>query len=568
MKSYKPILLSLTAALLFTSCSGAGGAPQTTGQQTAALTASPQTAAETAIPETIAPDTAPAETAVPEPITDPVRCTADIERFRLSDSNKYLSSPVEFVIDEVNDKIGLSVTYEKYIDIYTLQNAVMDISAAGGSFALNESCINSDGSVNLMKIEYCMVEDGDGVRKKYAVIVKRQVCELPIINIYLNDGKSVDGIALDQYSPMEMYIDDTGAPEYSGTIAMTGQIRGRGHSTWNWAKKPFRVKLDSSAPILGLSKNRDWILLANYADRSLIRNTVAYEMGKCLDGFDWTPSQIPVDLFVNGEYRGVYSIGEHMEVAKSRVDIDESAEEADTGYLLEVGGYDDGMEFTVDYFHTDSDNVNFIVFKSPKPDVMTARQREYIINYVNGADKAIMSGNYEEYIDTDSFCDWIIMHELTRNLDCCFRRSCFITKDKGGKLKMGPIWDFDLAFGNFAMDNVDYQHWVTVGANYEDAYVTVNWCNYLMNNEYFRERLRSRWFEVRDKLTDTAMSCIDYYSDKLYKSQRENYRIWQTWGMDLGYCSVKCTAANTYELQIRYLKDFLNDRAKWIDENI
>lgn len=563
MKSYKPILLSLTAALLFTSCGGTDGAPQAAERQTAALTAPPQTAAETTVPHTT-----PVQTTAPEPTTDPLHCTANIERFSLADSNKYLSSPVEFVIDEEKDRVGLNVTYENYIDIYTLQNAVMDISVTGGSFALNESCINPDESVNLMKAEYCMVEDKDGVRKKYDVIVKRQVCELPIVNIYLKDGKSVNGIALNQYSSMEMYIDDTGAPEYSGTIAMTGQIKGRGHSTWNWGKKPYRIKLDCSAPILGLPKNRDWILLANHADKSLIRNTVAYEMGKCLNGFDWTPSQIPVDLFVNGEYRGVYSIGEHMEVAKSRVDIDESSEEADTGYLLEVGGYDDGMEFTVDYFHTDSDNVNFIVFKSPKPDVMTARQREYIINYINKADRAIMSGDYEEYIDTDSFCDWIIIHELTRNLDSCFRRSCFITKDKGGKLKMGPIWDFDLAFGNFIMDNVDYQHWVTVGADYEDAYITVNWCNYLMNDKNFREKLRSRWFEVRGKLMDTAMSCIDYYSDKVYKSQRENFRVWEIWGTDLGYCSEKSTAANTYELQIRYLKDFLTDRAKWIDENI
>lgn len=562
MKKNKLFIFSLAAAILLTSCSGSGDINISQPTEQTELTAPLQTTTETTVPETTV-----TEATTPEPIIDPALCTADIERFALSDSNKFLSAPVEFVIDEENDALSLDVTYEEYVDIYTLQNALMDISVTDGSFTLNEDCINADGSINLTKAQYCMVEDAEGNRKKYTVTMERQVCELPIVNIYLNDEKSISSIALNQYSAMEMYIDNTGAPEYSGTVVIPAQIKGRGHSTWRWEKKPFRIKLDYSAPILGLHKNRDWILLANYADRSLIRNTVAYEMGKCLDSFDWTPTQIPVDLFVNGEYRGVYSIGEHMETANGRVEIDENAEETDTGYLLEVGGNDDDMVKGVDFFHTDSQNVNYIVFKAPEN--ITDEQRQYIIDYVNAADRAIMAGEgYEEYIDVDSFCDWIIMHELTRNIDSCFWRSCFITKDKGGKLKMGPIWDFDLAFGNITADNPDYQRWVSIGSNAENAYIWVNWCNYLLYNDKFREQLRSRWFEVKDELMDTAMKCIDYYAAKLDKSQEENFKVWQIWGIKVGFSSDQNTAANTYELQIQYLKDFLTTREKWISENV
>lgn len=567
MKAYKRIFASIALAAALTSCS----VPESPAQSRAAEqsgTAREITVSETAVPETEPPETAPAETTVPQPIIDPRRCAASLERLAVSDANKFLSSPADFEIDEENSTLSLDVTYEKYIDIYTLQNAFLDIEVTDGRIIFDSGCLNPDGSVNLTKAERCLVEDGEGICKEYAFAVTRQVCELPIVNICLGGENTVNDIKFFAYTEMEMYIDDTGAPEYSGTVPMTGQIKGRGHSSWHWAKKPYRIKLDFSAPILGLHKNRDWILLANYADKSLIRNTLAYEMGKCLTNLDWTPTQIPVDLFVNGEYRGVYSIGEHMETANGRVEIDENSEDADTGYLLEIGGADDdSMEEGIDFFHTPSDNINFAVYKAP--DNITDEQRQYIKDYVCAADRAIMAGEgYEEYIDVDSFCDWFIIHELTRNVDSIFRRSCFMTKDKGGKLKMGPIWDFDLAFGNFIIDYHPYQRWVTIGSDAEDAFVWVSWGNYLMNNEKFRERLRQRWFEVRDDLMDTAMACIGYYAEKIDKSQEENYKLWQVWDIDTGFSPEQNIAANTYELQIQYLKDYLTTRAAWIDENI
>ena len=364
-----------------------------------------------------------------------------------------------------------------------------------------------------------------------------------------------------------MYIDCSGSGEFSDTGVLSGKIRGRGHSTWQLNKKPYRIKLDNSAGLMGMPKNRDWILLSNHADKSFIRNIAAYDMARELD-FIWTGTQYPVDLFVNGEYRGVYVLGDQREIAESRIDLDES-NDIDRGYLLEVGGSDDDMVNGYDYFHTNSGKVKFITFDDPKADELTEKQRQFVMDYLNDVDESIIRyGTYEEYIDVQSFCDWIIIQELTCNLDSCFHRSCFMTKDKGGKLKMGPVWDFDLAFGNFDMDNAEYDTWFTVGSADEDAYIHINWCNYLMEDKNFRAALKGRWFEVRDKLIDTAYKSIDKNKAKISASANENFAKWDIWYWKIGDQSWETYEIKTYDGQVEYVKNFLAKRAKWIDENI
>ena len=556
----KAIAAAAAAALLLTACSGASPQPEQTTEPD-----SEETSATTSVTTTTT------EAATPPPPEYSDDCEAEIERFAISDENPFITSPIEYEIDGENGVLSVNISYDNYADIYTLQNCILDISVIEGEYSVDEAAVNPDGTVNLALLTEIILTDSEGLKRKYDIVTNRTFYNLPLVNIYLDDMNSIDTIARNTYTQMTFFVDATGAEGFAGTNIVTGKIRGRGHSTWGMAKKPYRIKLDESVSVLGLDKNKDWILLANYSDKSLLRNTVAYNMGRLLNGLDWTPTQYPVELFVNGEYRGVYTIGEHMETGNGRVEIEEDSTDVDTGYLLELGGMDDGDVNGVDYFHTDGFLATFIVIKSPDEDVITDEQKVYIKDYLNAAEKAIVSGKgYEDYIDVDSFCDWIILHELTYNLDSCFRRSCFMTKNKGGKLKMGPIWDFDLAFGNCIADNANYDDWVTVGYgdDYKDSYVLTNWCNYLMKIEDFRSRLRERWFQVRDALMEEAMSCIDYYSDKIYPSQEENYKVWQTWGIRVGYQSERSAQYETFDLQIQYMKDFLNMRAEWIDANM
>lgn len=402
---------------------------------------------------------------------------------------------LEYTIDEENACAYVSVTYSTdYVSDSELAASTLTACADGGTCYFGSA--EGTAAADLTQTQELSVVGENGASKTYSVITQRTEGLLPIVNIILEGGKGVSDIMRNETIGMTISIDCSKAAEYSSGLKTTGgTIRGRGNSTWKWEKKPYKIKLDEKAEVLGLAANKDWILLANYADKSLMRDTVAYDMGRVLD-FDWTPTQYPVDLFINGEYQGVYSIGEHMEVAKNRVNITEQSEEPpECGYLLEVGGADsDVMTNGVDYFHTNSEMLNFVTFVYPSPEDMTDEQRSEIIDLFNKADEAIVSGgDIGEYIDIDSFVDWVILQELTNNTDSAFRRSCFFTKDVGGKIKMGPVWDFDLAFGNYIVDNSNYNSWTIIGSDSEDAFVEPSWGNYLMQNKEFRARLRERW---------------------------------------------------------------------------
>ncbi len=493
---------------------------------------------------------------------------ASVKSAEISADNKLINAARPFTVDNENGKLTANIGYDNYVDIKTLQNCFVNIEAENGEYSFG-GAVNADGSLDLIGGATLELTDKNGLTRSYAFEVNRTVCDIPIVNLYLADGSDVSTIDRDVYSDMAFYIDSSGAEGFESTDFLSGGIHGRGHSTWQWQKKPYRLKLSEKASLLGFPKNKDYILLANYSDKSLIRNITAYDMGRQLDSFVWTPTQYSVDLFVNGEYRGVYALGEQREIAKAKINLYESATEPDRGYLLETYGADDeSLVNGKDFFTVNSGSAVNLTFVDPEGGEMTDEQRKFIIDYFNAADDAIVNGkDYEQYIDTDSFADWIIMQELTCNLDCCYRRSCYFTKDKGGKIKMGPIWDFDLAFGNFSMDP-GYDDWFTIGEDNEDAYITVNWCNYLMNDEKFRGKIRERWFEVRGRLVQTCDESVDKNAALLERSQAENYKVWDTMGYKVGYESWQCANLNTYSANTEFIKNFVHTRAAWIDEHI
>ena len=485
-----------------------------------------------------------------------------------AEKNTTLQKDFSFVIDEQRRCAVLKLDYYNYIDLYTLTNCHIDVDCGDGKAQFSKE--NIDGSVNLTNELVLNIIDSQGVTRAYAVIVDRTIYELPIINITLENGKNISEIDRTETTNMVFSLDRTCDGELSSTL-ISGTIRGRGNSTWGWEKKPYKIKLDEKASLLGLDDNRDWILLANYADKSLIRNTLAYELGRILNGVAWSPHAYPVDLFVNGEYQGVYTLGEHMEVAKGRIDIEEGSTEVDTDYLLEVGGMaPTGDVNGVHYFHTDSLLVRFATFKSPEYTEITKEQKEFLKDYFETAEAAIKSGEgYEEYIDVDSFIDWIILHEISYNIDSCFRRSCFLVKEKSGKIKMAAYWDFDLAFGNFSHDNKKYNDLATYGSSEKDAYVSYNWCTYLFRDKEFCERFISRWNEVRDIILETTAITIETYGEKLNGgSQQQNFTVWDIWDKRAGFQSSWCSAENSFGKQLAYLENFVKKRVDFIDKTI
>jgi len=160
--------------------------------------------------------------------------------------------------------------------------------------------------------------------------------------------------------------------------------------------------------------------------------------------------------------------------------------------------------------------------------------------------------------------DWVIIHELSYNLDCCFRRSCYLIKEKGGKLKMGPIWDFDLGFGSFYR----YQEgdWATIGT--EGGYVGITWMNYLKEDEAFMEKLQNRWNNIKESLLENALTSIESMAIVIQPSAQMNFAVWDILGKSVPSQPNEHKKYNTYELQIERLKTFIENRYEWFDKQL
>lgn len=399
--------------------------------------------------------------------------------------------------------------------------------------------------------------------------------KIPAVFLTTDDPGS---ISKDEYVSCTVQIDASMTDgEYSSTEVLAAEIRGRGHSTWDWPKKPYKIKLEEKTSLLGMTEAKKWVLLANYADESLLRNTVAFEVTRTFDTFMFVPHAIPVDVYMNGVYQGVYTLGEQLEVKSSRLPLDDGLANTETGYLLEIGGADSSTDQKGwNYFDLPSGCGVNIKIKSPDTEQdpnaeynWTQEHYDFIYDYMCRADKAITTlTDYTKYIDVDSFIDWFLVHEFTYNLDSCFNRSCYITKPKLARLEMGPVWDFDLAFGNMYKDNPNYDDWATIGSDESGSYIGLTWYNYLMTDDDFRAKVRARWDEVKDTMLDTALATLEYYKPLITPSAEMNFEVWDTLGKYTGFQPETMKSENTYTKQLQYLTRFLYARKKWIDENL
>lgn len=472
------------------------------------------------------------------------------------EENSALEEPLYWTVR--GNVLYLAVSY--LTDDQTLRQAIPFVEASEGTVRFSKQAEN--GSVDLLADGYCTVTDAQGGTRKYWVRTERITYHLPVI--YINIENRAEVVSQEEYLRAVISIDSaTAAGGFESLQETAVHIRGRGHYSWNFDKKPYKLRFDEKTSVLGMNASKNWVLLANYNDRSLIQSYLAMEMGKVMTHIPYHTTQYPVDVFVNGAYQGVYTIGEQLEVKPERIVMEENYDDPDTDYLLEVGGTDTGDVYLRDYFHAGT--LRHIAIKHPDSAKLTVEKTKFLRDYVAAADAAVKKlTDYDSYIDVDSLIDWVIMHELTYNLDCCFRRSCYLIKEKGGKLKMGPIWDFDLAFGSFR--RYKENTWATVGS--EDGYVGITWMNYLFEDPIFVERFNRRWDEMKAPLMEKAMTCIDEMTVLIWPSQEMNFRVWDLLGKSMASQPDSYMQYDTYELQIKRLKDYLNARYAWMDRTI
>lgn len=455
-----------------------------------------------------------------------------------------------------------------------------DSSSSGSASELHQT----DGNGRIIPVTDSYIPSSYKPRSEETTIMSEEITgefgqltgtKIPAVFLTTDDPAA---ITKDEYVPCTVQIDSSMTDgKYTSTEVLTGEIRGRGHSTWSWPKKPYKIKLEEKTSLLGMTEAKRWVLIANYADESLLRNTIAFDMARSLGSFRFVPTEIPVDVYMNGIYQGVYTLGEQLEVKSSRLPLDDNLANVETGYLLEIGGADPNVDTKGwNYFDLPSGCGVNIKIKSPDTEEdpnaeynFTQKHYDFIYSYMCRADNAITTlTDYEDYINVDSFIDWFLVHEFSYNLDSCFRRSCYITKPKLSRLEMGPVWDFDLAFGNMYMDNPKYDDWATIGSGDSNSYIGITWFNYLMTDDSFREKARARWDEVKDTMLQTSLDTLNYYKPLVAPSAEKNFEIWKTLNTANGFQPQSMQNENTYVSQLQYITRFLYSRQKWIDENL
>ena len=350
--------------------------------------------------------------------------------------------------------------------------------------------------------------------------------------------------------PEKLYSD---VEEFSAPMG----IRGRGNSTWSFPKKPWKVKLDSKASIFGMGADKEWCLLANYSDRTLMRNILAMKLSE-ICGFAWTPHMYSVHVYLNNEYQGVYTFCEHKKVSKDRVDIDVDAGDV----YLEI---EQQQDETTCWWTGMGVPMMFSDPEEPSAELL-AEIKEWFSDFeksLYSSDLADPKKGYAAYIDVDSFIDYYIVQELAKNTDGNLRKSSFITKKKGGKLVMHHLWDFDLTFGNSGGLLHDPEGFFIKDFN-PNWQVGDNWFNRMMKDPAFVERLQARWNELYPQL----QSMVDFIDDQalaLDKAQKENFKVWSIWeSVDW----VDCPSLGSYEKEVAFLKEFYSKRVEWMNTAI
>lgn len=344
-------------------------------------------------------------------------------------------------------------------------------------------------------------------------------------------------------------------------------IRLRGNSTLSFPKKAFKIKFDEKIEFLNEHKEKDWILLANHVDQTLVRDAVAFNLAADLR-MDFSPSYTFIDVYINGVYQGNYLLTDQIEVTNDRVNIEENVPDIDTGYLVEfdIGlyreieqqGFTDQNYFLLDEWIP-------MVLKSPdsSDSHYSEAQKDYIDNYFNDLLNTLRNQeDYSELLDDSTFIDWYIVNEIMQNVDAGYS-SVFFYKDKGGPVKMGPVWDFDLSSGNAGYIPRDPESfWVYRQDGNPFIY-------YLMQYSEFVDKLQDRWNELYYPVLRNVPETVLLFSDSITESRYQNFELWDVIGVDQSwYTAPELLALTEYNDHIWHLYDFLETRITWLNEEI
>ena len=410
------------------------------------------------------------------------------------------------------------------------------------------------------------------------VVVSTNGQEIP------NENKITAHMGIIDNSPGEInYLSDP-YNHYDGFIG----IEIRGSSTTWFPKKQFAVETrdsegeNNNISLFGMPEENDWIFNAPYTDKSLMRNVIIYKMAR--DAGKYASRTHYFELVINGDYKGLYVMFEKVKrddnrVAISKLEPDEiTGDDLTGGYIIKIDKWD-GENVGGWYSEPPTETYGgfYYQYHYPKPDEIVYEQQQYIINYMDNFEQLVLNDDfanpetgYSSIIHWESFVDFFIMQEITKNVDG-YRLSSYLYKDKDsddGRLVAGPIWDFNLGFGNADYyEGWDTQGWQVEAVLPNDDFTIPFWWCVIWTDQSFRWAVQQRWNALRnDFLSNSSVnSLIDSLHAHMGQAVDRNFERWPTLGQ---YVWPNYYIGQTYEDEIEYLRNWIIDRMEWMDNEL
>lgn len=409
-------------------------------------------------------------------------------------------------------------------------------------------------------------EDSDAAEQLY------KPTNLPLVVIHVEGGKD----PVDKINDLRMKTTIISA-DGTEIVSDSGSVRLRGNASMGFPKKPYRIKFDKKRHVLDSpAKAKKWTLINNYGDKTLMRNYLAFDLSRRVE-MPFTPFCVPVDVMVNGEYKGCYQLCDQVEVGKGRVEIDEmeatdiEGEALTGGYFIEIDAYayDEAV-----YFY--SNRSNPVTVKSPDEDVIQTVQLNYLKSYFNTMEASLFKTNfsdpeegYRQYLDVESFLKHFIVGEFAGNTDTYW--STYMYKPRNDEqFHVGPVWDFDLAYDNdnrtYPINNLTDYIYATKGSYAGQMRSFVN--RIIKSDAGAKQQLEAMWAELRnsDKFCeDSLIQVVDDMALWLDESQQLNFKRWNIMNTKV-HQNPKIWGS--YEKEVENVRSYIRKRIAWFDKKL
>lgn len=381
----------------------------------------------------------------------------------------------------------------------------------------------------------------NGETFQYTVKAEFLLSAIPELTITTTDSSIAEIPSKDYYLEGTLAVNGRGGYEdYTGKT----EVKGRGNSTWGYPKKPYRLKLNKKAEICGLGKAKNYVLLANHLDPTLMLNSVAFKIGRLLE-LPFTNHAIPVDVVLNGIYKGSYLLTEQIEVKENRVDLDEN-----NSVMWELDSYwDDEPKFKSTAFNLP------VMVKDPD---LTTEQFEYWKKDFNAfttqfAKEPLEGNSYVDMIDIESVAKFLITFNLVHNMEINHPKSVFLHKEGNGKYVMGPIWDFDWAYDYEGTSNHFGRYNTPLFSSSMNGVGTAFFQRFLQDSRV-KAIYKRTWQDFKNNKLDALLQYVDDYAVMLKPSVERNSELWEN--------------TRSFDTKVKELKTWLRNRADYIDSEV